>query len=68
MQKLTINGIMNLKLEDKLERILALELDGQVEGIIYCNELNSYTIARLMTENVRRDNYCRVFAICEHRR
>lgn len=29
-----------------------MELEGQIEAIIYCNEVNSYTIARLMTEEV----------------
>lgn len=29
-----------------------LELEGQIEAIIYCNEVNSYTIARLMTETI----------------
>lgn len=29
-----------------------MELEGQIEAIIYCNEVNSYTIARLMTENI----------------
>ena len=29
-----------------------MELEGQIEGIIYCNEVNSYTIARLMTEDI----------------
>ncbi len=29
-----------------------MELEGQVEVIIYCNEVNSYTVARLMTESV----------------
>lgn len=29
-----------------------MELEGQVEAIIYYNEINSYTIAKLMTETV----------------
>ena len=29
-----------------------MELEGQIEAIIYCNEVNSYTIARLMTDSV----------------
>ncbi len=29
-----------------------MELEGQIETIIYYNEINSYTIARLMTEDV----------------
>lgn len=29
-----------------------MELEGQIEAIIYCNEVNSYTIARLMTESI----------------
>ncbi len=29
-----------------------MELEGQIEAIIYYNEINSYTIARLLTENV----------------
>lgn len=29
-----------------------MELEGQIEAIIYYNEINSYTIARLMTESV----------------
>lgn len=28
-----------------------LELEGQVETIIYYNELNSYTVARMNTED-----------------
>ncbi len=28
-----------------------LELEGQVETIIYYNELNSYTVARMITED-----------------
>lgn len=27
-----------------------LELEGEIETIIYCNEMNSYTVARLITE------------------
>ena len=29
-----------------------MELEGQIEAIIYCNEVNSYTIARLITETI----------------
>ena len=29
-----------------------MELEGQIEVIIYCNEINSYTIAKLRTENI----------------
>lgn len=27
-----------------------LELEGEIETIIYCNETNSYTVARMITE------------------
>ncbi len=27
-----------------------LEIQGEIETIIYCNEMNSYTVARLITE------------------
>ena len=30
-----------------------MELEGQIEAIIYCNEVNSYMVARLMTENTQ---------------
>lgn len=29
-----------------------MELEGQIETIIYYNEINSYTIAKLQTESV----------------
>ena len=29
---------------------LSIEIEGEIETIIYCNEVNSYTVARLKAE------------------
>ncbi len=30
---------------------MKIEIEGEIETIIYCNEMNSYTVARLITED-----------------
>ncbi|MCI9365959.1 MAG: hypothetical protein HFJ54_05280 [Clostridia bacterium] len=42
-----------------------MELEGQIETIIYCNEINSYTVAKLITENIRRNNNSRISSVCK---
>lgn len=29
---------------------MSIEIEGEIETIIYCNEVNSYTVARLKAE------------------
>lgn len=45
-----------------------LELKGQVSAIIYSNEINSYTVAKLMNEDFRRNNNSWISPICKPRR
>ena len=28
-----------------------IDLEGEIENIIYCNEVNSYTVARMISED-----------------
>ena len=30
---------------------MKIEIEGEIETIIYCNEMNSYTVARLTAED-----------------
>ena len=38
-------------MRNQRERIIMLELEGEIETIIYCNETNSYTVAVMNTED-----------------